>query len=191
MRRVRYQVACSVDGCIAGPNGEYDWIVTDPDIDFKALFAQFDTLLMGRKTYQAAAANAGMFGGMETYVFSRTLPAGSKRGVTVVRENAAETVAELKARPGKDIWLFGGGELFRSLLEAGLVDTVEPAVIPVLVGGGIPFLPATTIRTSLTLTKHRVFPKSGIALLEYAVSRDAGGGKPGSEAKTRGGRKKA
>lgn len=50
MRRIRYQVACSLDGYIAGPKGEYDWIVPDPEIDFKALFDEFDTLLMGRRT---------------------------------------------------------------------------------------------------------------------------------------------
>ena len=51
-RRVRYQVAMSLDGYIAGPNGEYDWIVMDDDIDFNALFAQFDTFLLGRKTFE-------------------------------------------------------------------------------------------------------------------------------------------
>lgn len=51
-RRLRYQVAVSLDGFIAGPNGEYDWIVTDPAIDFAALYKEFDTAVMGRKTYE-------------------------------------------------------------------------------------------------------------------------------------------
>ena len=80
---------------------------------------------------------------------------------------------ELRARPGTDIWLFGGGELFRSLLERGLVDTVEPAIIPVLVGGGVPFLPSPAVLTRLKLTGHRVFP-SGIVWLEYAVEPEGG-----------------
>lgn len=91
--------------------------------------------------------------------------------ISVVNTDPAESVRSLKAKPGKDIWLFGGGELFRTLLEAGLVDTVEPAVVPVLLGAGIPMLPSPTSRTKLSLSGHRLYPKSGIVLLEYAVDR--------------------
>ena len=87
-RRLRYQVAASLHGFIAGPHGEYDWIVQDPAIDFAALFREFDTALMGRKCFEAMVAQGG----------------------------------------SGDILLFGGGELFRSLLDAGLVDTVEVAL---------------------------------------------------------------
>ena len=172
MRRVRYQVASSLDGYIAGPNGEFDWIVSDPEIDFDALFAQFDTVLMGRKTFIAAAAQGGgAMPGMSVHVFSRTLKAQDYPKVSVVNGDPAATVRELKTKPGKDIWLFGGGGLFHSLLEAGLVDTVEPAIVPVLLGEGIPLLPAPGLRTRLTLTRHRLYPKSGIVLLEYDVNR--------------------
>lgn len=71
---------------------------------------------------------------------------------------------------GKDIWLFGGGELFQSLLALGHVDTVEPAIIPVLLGGGRPLLPSPAIQQALTLTSHRVFP-SGIIWLEYTIRK--------------------
>jgi dihydrofolate reductase len=79
-------------------------------------------------------------------------------------------VEKLKAEPGKDIWLFGGGSLFRSLLALGLVDTVEVAVIPVLLGGGVPLLPDTEDRAKLKLTKHTVYEKTGTVVLEYAVA---------------------
>ena len=75
----------------------------------------------------------------------------------------------LRAEWGKDIWLFGGGSLFRSLLDAGLVDTVEVAVMPVLLGGGIPLLPPPAERAKLKLTGQKVY-KAGIVLLEYAVT---------------------
>ena len=88
--------------------------------------------------------------------------------VTIVAENSAETVAALRAASGKDIWLFGGGLLFRSLAEAGLVDTVEVTVIPVLLGEGIPLLPPPAKRVSLELTGDKVY-KTGIVSLEYAV----------------------
>ncbi len=86
-----------------------------------------------------------------------------------MNENAGPTVAELRAAEGKDIWLFGGGRLFRSLLEAGQVDAVEVAVVPVLLGGGIPFLPPPADQTKLELIGHRVYDKSGIVSLDYTV----------------------
>jgi dihydrofolate reductase len=87
----------------------------------------------------------------------------------VIGDNVAAAVARLKAKAGKDIWLFGGGELFRSLLDARLVDAVEVAVIPVLLGGGIPLLPVRPDRTILRLTGNTVYKKTGTVGLEYAV----------------------
>ena len=169
MRRIRYQVACSLDGYIAGPNGEYDWIVMDPDIDFQALFDQFDTLLMGRRTFEVSGGSGSQ--GLKTFVFSRSLRQQDHPEVTIVSDRVKETLDALRAQPGKDIWLFGGGELFRSLLELGCVDTVEPAIIPVVLGGGRPFLPAPAVRRRLSLTRQRIYEKSGIVLLEYDVVR--------------------
>jgi len=76
-------------------------------------------------------------------------------------------LAELKAKPGKDIWLFGGGLLFRSFLELGLVDGVEVAIIPVLLGGGLPLLPQPASLAKLKLVKHKIYQKTGTVLLEY------------------------
>jgi dihydrofolate reductase len=171
LRRVRYQVATSLDGFIAGPKGEADWIVMDPEIDFRALWAQFDTFLIGRRTFETMTRGkkkAGAMPGMKTVVFSRTLRQRDYPKVTIVAENAEEIVTALRAEPGKDIWLFGGGLLFRSLLDAGLVDTVEVAIVPVLLGGGIPLLPPPAKAAKLNLTGHKVY-KTGIVLLEYAV----------------------
>lgn len=173
MRRIRYVVAMSLDGYIAGPNGEADWIIMDPDIDFAALFEEFDTLLMGRRTFEPMAqAGSGAMPGMKTFVLSRTLQPQDYPEVTIVADKAEETVAALRAETGKDIWLFGGGVLFRSLAAAGLVDTVEVAVIPVLLGNGISLLPSPADRIKLELTSHKVF-KTGIVILEYKVEQDA------------------
>ncbi len=171
MRRVRYSVAMSLDGYIAGPNGEADWILMDPDIDFDALFKEFDTILMGRKTYDFTRQQGGGGGGMpgiQVYVASRTLRQDDCPGVTVTA-GPKETLAALKKAPGKDIWLFGGGSLFRSLLDLGLVDSVEVAVIPVLLGDGVPLLPHPAQSAKLKLTKHRVYEKTGTVSLEYAI----------------------
>jgi dihydrofolate reductase len=172
MRQVVYSVAMSLDGYIAGPAGEADWIVIDPEIDFEAMFARFDAILMGRKTYETTRTHqgGGATPGIESYVFSRTLRQADCRGVTV-SDDPSQTVSALKKRPGKDIWLFGGGALFGSLLELGLVDRVSVAIVPVLLGGGVPLLPDLQSRAKLRLVEHQIYAKTGTVSLEYAVSQ--------------------
>jgi len=171
MRKVVYGVAMSLDGFIAGPNGEYDWIVMDPDIDFAALMAPFDTFLIGRKTFEMmrqmgdAAPPAP---GIQNIVFSRTLRPEDCPGATLSND-AVRVVAGLRTKPGKDIAVFGGGELFRSLLAAGLVDQISVSVIPVLLGGGVPLLPPPADRARLKLNTHRVYEKTGTVGLAYDI----------------------
>jgi dihydrofolate reductase len=159
----------SLDGYIAGPRGEFDWIVQDSAIDFGALFAQFDTFLIGRRTFElmSQATAPPLPPGSKAFVFSRTLP-DAVPGASVVRDVSPAVIAAIKEQARKDIWLFGGGELFRSFLKFGLVDTVEVGVIPVLLGQGLPLPPQPASQAQLQLTRHRVYP-SGIVSLEYAV----------------------
>lgn len=174
MRRLRYAVACSLDGFIAGPRGEADWIIMDPDLDFEAIWGEFDTLLIGRRTFEGMGkAGRGSMPGVESIVFSRTLDPADYPDIRIVSDGAADFVTDLKAQAGKDIWLFGGGLLFRSLLELGLVDTVEVYVIPVLLGGGISLLPSPARHHPLNLTNHRVYEETGTVALVYSVGEPA------------------
>lgn len=174
MRKVRYSVAATLDGFIADPEGGCDWIIMDEAIDFGAIFTEFDTFVMGRKTWDVSVSTefADMFGGKEVIVFSRTLKTLPRPGVTIVNTSPVDTVRALKEKPGKDIWLFGGGSMFRTLVDAGLVDTVEVAIMPVLLSQGVPLLAPGGRIAGMKLDKCETLPKSGIVMLSYTIPRE-------------------
>jgi dihydrofolate reductase len=109
--------------------------------------------------------------GMKAVVVSSTLKPAEHPGVEIMSGDLGPALDALRAAAGKDIWLFGGGHLFRSLLNLGQVDAVEVAVIPVLLGRGVQFLPERSARTPLRLKNHRLYSKTGTVLLEYEVAR--------------------
>ena len=176
MRKIRYAVAMSLDGYIAGPNSEADWIDM-PDQKaameyFTAFAKEFDTVVIGGRTFAMMAADnpKACYPGLKNYVFSRTLSPAAYPNVTVVGEEGIGTIAALREQEGKDIWLFGGGTLFGSFAAAGLVDTVEVATVPVLLGGGKPLMAGWAHRVKLELISvdENVL---GCVGLKYAVKR--------------------
>jgi dihydrofolate reductase len=174
-RRVRYRVVASLDGYIAGPNGELDWILHDPTLSFDSLYKGVDTVLLGRRTFELTQTPGAPAwpSSWKIYVFSRTLRPTSGGNVTFVRDNAGAAVAAMRSQPGLDIWLFGGGDLFASLLAAGVVDEVEVAVMPVLLGGGIPLFASRAQIARLRLTACDA-SALGIVTLRYDVVSPTG-----------------
>jgi dihydrofolate reductase len=171
MRPIRYNVAASLDGYIADANGAFDWIPDDSAVDFEALFARVDTYLLGRRTYDTVreTASAPFNPGARVYVFSRTLAPGSQQGVTIVRDDPVALSRSLRQEEGSgEIWLFGGGDLFATLLAAGQVDRVEVTVVPVLLGGGVPLVAHLPERSKLALIHTQPYP-SGMVALHYRV----------------------
>lgn len=154
MRVVTYGAACSLDGYIAGPNEDLSWLRWTDDVGriSGAYMARVDTILTGRKTYEAGRRQGGgSYAGYASYVFSRTLTKIDDDDTTLVTDDAATFVKQLKARPGAEICLMGGGELARSLFEADLIDRVGVNVHPIILGRGTPLLPQMTKQVSLEL----------------------------------------
>jgi dihydrofolate reductase len=174
MRPIIYQVAASLDGCIAGPNGEIDWIVHDPTSPMlTSMYRTVDTVLLGRRTYEMTLQPGAPKWpkGWRVYVFSRTLRAEAHRGVTVVGDDAGAVLHALRAESGGDIWLFGGAGLFATALAEHAVDRVDVALNPVLLGGGLPIVSGIE-RTRLRLAESQAY-QSGVVSLKYAVDRAA------------------
>jgi len=171
MRIVTYGAAVSLDGFIAGPNGEIDWLHFSDDVRdiMKDFFLDVDAILMGRKTWAVGQAQGqGGASGMQTYVFSRTLTSIDVPGVTLIRDDAVTFVRRLKNQPGGRICLMGGGELARPLLAAGLVEEVGLNVHPILLGEGVPMFPTSSARVPLELTDCRTI-HGGCVLANYRV----------------------
>jgi len=158
MRTVTYGAACSLDGFITGPGDALDWLHWSDDVQgiMTAYWKTVDTILMGRKTWDVAASqDGGPQLTVQSFVFSRTLDAIDRPGVTLVKTDAAAFVRDLKARPGGDICVLGGSDLARSLLGAGVVDEVGCNIHPVLLGSGVPLFVDCGRRVSLELKECR------------------------------------
>jgi dihydrofolate reductase len=144
-------------------------MVQDPALDFTSLYEGIDTALLGRRTYELTQQPGAppWPTRWRVYVFSRTLDT-VRAPATLVSSNVRDVVHGLKTEPGKDIWLFGGGGLFASLLALGAVDTLNLTIMPVLLGHGIPLVANAATRTCLKLTDSKAYP-SGILCVTYDI----------------------
>jgi dihydrofolate reductase len=173
MRNVVLGVGISVDGYIARPKGAVDFLFMPKDYSMADFFATIDTAIMGRKTFDAALQMSGGSLGsstMATYVFSNSKPPGERDGLVFVNESPTTFIHQLRKRPGKDIWLMGGGELARTFLNADLVDRLYLGVVPVLLGEGIPLFPSGFPQRDFTLIENKTYSR-GLISLTYKRSR--------------------
>jgi len=173
MRPVVYSLTASLDGYINRADGTLDWISTDPGMPpeqfFREKFSAFDAVIIGRKSYDTMRAmpGGGAYPGMKNYVLSRIIAPGQRNGFEFISGDLKAWVEELKNAPGKKIWLSGGGELARSFLEAGLVDEIEIAVQPILLGKGVPLFPGPFPESKLKLERAE---RLGTAVVQLAYS---------------------
>ncbi|HVE60630.1 MAG TPA: dihydrofolate reductase family protein [Chitinophagaceae bacterium] len=170
MRKIVAGFAISLDGYIAGPDNEYDWIIIDKEIDFAVQMKRFDTYFIGRKTYELSKAMGGNpFGKSKVYIFSNTLTEVEKT-YQLINGDVKEVVNGIKNEKGKDIAVFGGGELLTSLLNLDLVDEISLAVIPILLGKGIPFVREINKKLPLKLTDSKTY-SNGTVQVTYTVNK--------------------
>jgi dihydrofolate reductase len=173
MREVVLGLGISLDGYIARPDGAVDFLFMPRDFSMGPFFATIDTAIMGRKTYDVALKMGG--GGfsdskIKNYVFSHSQPPGERGGVAFVNESPKSFLAKLRKRPGKNIWLMGGGELARDFLKDDLVDELYIGMVPILIGEGIPLFPGGFPEREFTLLENKTFSR-GLIALKYARAR--------------------
>jgi dihydrofolate reductase len=178
-RNVVLGAAVSLDGYIARTDRRVDWLIMDPTIDLGAYAKSFDVIIAGRKTLDLESGpkgGGGSLGKMKCFIISRSKPPGKRGGAEYVSRPPGELVKELKALPGKDIWLMGGGELAREFLKEDLVDRMDLGIMPVLLGGGIPLSPSGFPQRNFTLAKTEAHP-GGIIMAKYERARSRRGEK--------------
>lgn len=168
MRKIVLGLAVSLDGFIEGPQGEYDWCFTDQDYGLSDFFKSIDTIFMGRKSYELAqqTADSNPWKGMKTYVFSNTLKSIDDKDVELISGNISKRVNELRAQPGKNIWLFGGAELLTSFVNNIWVDEYWLSVHPIVLGAGKPLFQNITTRKKLVLIESKIY-ETGLVSLRY------------------------
>jgi dihydrofolate reductase len=173
-RRIIVHIGTSADGYIARPDGDLEWLTSRPKPPGFYGIAEFmkstDTMILGRKTYEAALRLGGKFDARgRTIVCSRQSPPGRvPPGVEFTDEAIAPLVSRLRGQPGKNVWLMGGGEIIASFLDQRAIDEFVVTIAPVFIGDGIPLLARRHRHTALELLAARPF-EDGVVQLHYRV----------------------
>lgn len=172
MKPLKYYVATSVDGFIAQADGSFEGFSFEGDhiADYIDSLNQFDTVLMGRKTYDVGLQDGktNPYPMLKSYVFSRTMATSPDPQVTLVSQGASEVVRQLKAAPGSAIYLCGGATLAAQLFAEGLIDELILKINPFVMGQGIPLFATVVAQTQLALVGSKIYD-SGVVWLRYGV----------------------
>jgi dihydrofolate reductase len=193
MRKIITTTWVTLDGFIAGPIGEMDWIGEIYDEAMGTyeydLISSADTLLLGRVTYQSFAGSwpyvpdnpnapegekvyARALNAMHKLVFSRTLERVDWNNSRLMKEVVPEEIERLKQEPGSDMVIYGSASLVRTLTNLGLIDEYQILVHPVILGSGNPLFQDIKDRVKLKLVNTKTHP-SGVVVLSYQPARKA------------------
>lgn len=185
MRKLKLQMQVSLDGFVAGPNGEMDWLAfnwDEPLIQYVSKLTEpVDCITMGRKLAQgfiphwtAAAkqpensesAFARKMSDTPKVVFTKTLTSNPWENARLAQGDIREEIAQLKNQPGKDIIVYGGGNFVSNLIQHGLVDEYHLFVNPVVLGDGMTIFKGVAQKLNLRLVQASAF-QCGIVVLQY------------------------
>jgi dihydrofolate reductase len=175
-RKIIVSIAISIDGYIARPDGDVEWLTRRPApkgfYGMNAFMRSVDATVLGRKTFDVSVSMGAKFDPKHpTYVFSRHAPPASiPAGVEFVTESIGQFVGRLRKRKGKNIWLMGGGEIIAAFLDDGAIDEFMIGVIPIIIGEGIPLIAPRHRDVPLRLESAKPFP-DGVVMLRYVVGR--------------------
>ena len=170
MRQVVLQMGVTLDGYVAGPDGDGDWGLPAEDPEVRAWkvasLRQVGTHIMGRVTYEQMAGHwptatgdyADFMNSLPKIVFSKTLPAAGWPGSRIARGDLAEEIAALKSEPGGEIMAHGGAAFVQALSRLGLIDEYRLVILPVAVGSGLPLFKDLPKPLRVDLAEARSFP---------------------------------
>lgn len=172
MKKVKLYITASIDGYIARPDGDLEWLTGFPnpsktDYGYKDFFDSVDTVIMGNRTYHDILCMDVLwpYKDKETYVVTHHAQE-AKENIRFISENVVETISELRKKDEKDIWLVGGGQLVSLLLSADLIDEMQITYIPVILSNGIPLFPKSTKESQWNLLENRAFD-NGVFQVKY------------------------
>jgi dihydrofolate reductase len=187
MRKIISFMHISLDGFVAGPNGEMNWIKVDEEIfdHVGKRISETDTALYGRVTYQMMEnywptagdepdaskhdiEHSKWYNKAHKIVLSKTLEGGDLANTTIISDNLADKLNEIKQQPGGEVLLFGSPTATHSLIQQNLIDGYWLFVNPVILGRGVPLFVDIQERIKLKLLNTRQFT-AGVTALDYTV----------------------